>query len=163
MDISYKLKRLFWPIFLFSLPVTLHNLWGGTEKITEWRIWGLFWVELFNKNNINERSLKEPFRYHLVCSWTNVTSSWRPLDFILSNAFNTVLQLSKSKRAIMIGRSWQVQTGMCNSEICWLENTFSHWEQCNIMSFQDVKIEVLAAECQMQFCKNRLKWNEVFL
>lgn len=31
------------------------------------------------------------------------------------------------------------------------------------MYFQDVKIEILAAECQMQFSKNRLKWNEVFL
>lgn len=52
---------------------------------------------------------------------------------------------------------------LCNSEICWLESTFSHWEQRDIMYFRDVKIGVLVAECQMQFSKYRLKWNEVFL
>ena len=162
MDIGYKLELLFWMIFLFSLSVTLCNLWRGTEKITEWRIQGLFWgMELLNENNIGKKLLKEPFRYHQVCSQTNITGSWRPLDLILSNAFNTILQLSESKRAIRIRRSWQVQTWMCNSEIFWLENAFSHWEQCNIIYFQDVRVEVLAAECLMQFCKNRLKWNEV--
>lgn len=125
------------------------------------RFWFRGWKFLI-KITLTKKSLTEPFRCHLVCSQTNIAGSWKPLGFILCNAFNTILQLSKSKRAIRIRRNWQVQTEIFNIEICWLQNTFSHREQCDIMHFQAVKIEVLAAECRMQFCKNSFKLNEVY-
>lgn len=165
MDVSYKIKAVLWTIFPLSLSVTLWNLGRGTKrKMKEGSGLCFAGLELFKmKITLTKSLLKEPPRYHLTCSKTNITDFWRPSDLILSSAFNIILQQSKSKWATRIEKSWQVQAGMCNREICWLENTFSHWEQYNIMYFQDVKIEILAAECQMQFCKNRLKWNEVFL
>lgn len=137
MDVSYKIKVLLWTIFLLSLSVTFQNLGRRTTRKKKERSGVCFaGLEVFNKNNIDKKlSLKEPPRYHLTCTQANITDFWRPSDFILSNAFNIILHLSKSKRATRIGKSWQAQAEMCNREICWLENTFSHWEQCDIMYF----------------------------
>lgn len=139
----------------------------GNKKKKKEEVYGLCFagLELFKiKNNIDK---KPSWRYHPGIIWCAAKPTlpifgdpqiwFSPMHLIF------ILQLSKSKWAIRIGKSLQVQAGICTREICWLENTFSHWEQCDVMYFQDVKIEILAAECQMQFCKNRLKWNEVFL
>lgn len=164
MDVSYKIKVLLWTIFLLSLSVTLRNLGRATKRKKKEGSGVCFaGLEIFNKNNIDKKPSKRTTQVSSDVQPNQRYGFWRPSGLILSNAFNIILQLSMSKRAARIGKSWQVQAGMCNREICWLENTFSHWEQYDIMYFQDVKIEILAAECQMQFCKNGLKWNEVFL
>lgn len=73
MDVSYKIKVLLWTIFLLSLSVTLRNLGRGTKRKEKDLGFVLQGWNFLIKITLTKSPLKEPPRYHLMCSQTNIT------------------------------------------------------------------------------------------